>query len=154
MTSREFVLETMYKWGQSAAEALQKKSAELTGTELNAEKKYIPAFKAACAHKNMKDRSAGFICKSSSGRVVRLLTPYNSTVYTAEPEELGSLWGFVWSKDPRHALLFVAISTSPYMKGDCCIDPVDGLPYRSKVDNNVHAPSAWKEGWEVATDAG
>lgn len=152
--SKAFVLETMRKWGKTAAEALQKKSAELTSTELNAEVKYIPSFRAACAHKNMKERSAGFICKSSAGRVVRLLAPYDSTVYTAEPEELGSLWGFVWSNDPAHALPFVAISTSPYMKGNCCIDPADGLTYRSKYDNNTSAPSAWKDGWEVATDAG
>lgn len=151
MTSREFVLETMYKWGQTAAEALQKKSAELTGTELNADGKYIPSFRAACARKNMKERSAGFICKSSAGRIVKLLQPYDSSIYTAEPEELPSLWGFVWSKDPRHALPFVAISTSPFMTGDCCIDPADGLPYRSKVDNNVHAPSAWPAGWEAVT---
>lgn len=150
--SKAFVLETMRKWGLTAAEALQKKSAELTGTQLNAEKLYIPAFKAACAHQNMKDRSAGFICKSSAGRVVRLQQPYNSSVYTDEPEKLPAQWGFVWSKDPRHALPFVAISTSPYMMGDCCIDPADGLTYRSKVDNNVHAPSAWKDGWEVVTD--
>ena len=30
----------------------------------------------------------GFVCKSSAGRVVRLLQPYDSNIYTGEPEEL------------------------------------------------------------------
>lgn len=147
MTSREFVLETMYKWGQTAAAALQEKAKDLTGTELNAEGKYIPSFRAACAKANMKDRKAGFVCKSTAGRVVRLLQPYDSTVYTAEPEDFPSLWGFVWSNDPAHALPFVAISTSPYMKGNCCTE--NGKVYRSLYDNNVKAPSAWPAGWEA-----
>ena len=150
--SKAFVLETMYKWGQTAAQALQEKAKDLTGTQLNAEGKYIPSFRAACAHKNMKDRAAGFVCKSSAGRVVRILQPYDSTVYTSEPEELPSLWGFVWSDNPAHALPFVAISTSPYMRGNCCTE--NGKVYRSKGDNNVHAPSAWPAGWEAVTDAG
>ena len=147
MTSKEFVIDSMRKWGKTAAEALQMKAPELTGTELNAEGTYIPDFRAACAHRNMKDRKTGFVCKSSAGRVVKLLQPYDSSIYTAEPEELPSLWGFVWSDDPAHALPFVAISTSPYMTGNCCTE--NGKVYRSKSDNNVHAPSAWPQGWEA-----
>lgn len=150
MTSKEFVIDSMRKWGKTAAEALQMKAPELMGTKLNAEGTYIPDFRAACAHRNMKDRKAGFVCKSSAGRVVKLLQPYDSTVYTAEPEELPSLWGFVWSDDPAHALPFVAISTSPYMTGNCCTE--NDKVFRSKSDNNVHAPSAWPAGWE-AVDA-
>lgn len=149
MTSREFVIDSMRRWGKTAAEALQIKAPEMTGTELNTEEKYIPGFRAACAHKNMKERSAGFICKSSAGRVVKLLQPYDSTVYIAEPEDFPSLWGFVWSNDPAHALPFVAISTSPYMKGNCCTE--NGKVYRSLNDNNVHSPSAWPAGWEAVT---
>lgn len=152
MTSKDFVIDSMRKWGKTAAEALQLKAQDLTGTQLNGESTYLPDYRSACAKANMKDRKAGFVCQSSSGRVVKLLQPYDSTVYTAEPEDLPSLWAFVWSKDPRHALPFVAISTSPYMMGDCCIDLADGLTYRSKADNNVHAPSAWPAGWE-AVDA-
>lgn len=152
MTSREFVIDSMRRWGKTAAEALQIKAPEMTGTELNAEEKYIPGFRSACAHRNMKERKAGFVCKTAVGRVVKLLQPYDSTVYTAEPEELPSLWGFVWSNDPAHALPFVAISTSPYMKGNCCTE--GGKVYRSLNDNNVHAPSAWPQGWEAVTDEG
>lgn len=150
MTSREFVIDSMRRWGLEAARALQEKADSLTNTALNAEAKYIPGFLAACAKQNMLTRPVGFVCKTSAGRVVRLLQPYDSTVYTAEPEELPAQWGFVWSDDPAHALPFVAISTSPYMKGNCCTED-DGV-YRSKQDNNVHAPSAYKAGWELVTD--
>lgn len=151
MNNKEFVLETMKRSGKLAAESVQVRSSEMTGTELNAEELYIPSFKAAVANKNMLDRKAGltdgFVCKSSAGRVVRLIQNYDSTIFTQEPEELPAQFGFVWSNDPAHAKPFVAISTSPYMKGNCCTEGEQ--TFRSKEDNNVHAPSAYPQGWEV-----
>lgn len=146
MTDRELILDTMRRMGKTVAEAVQAKADTLTGTELNAEEDYIPGFKAACAKMNMLDRPAGFVCKSSAGRVVRLLQPYNSTVYTQEPEELPTQFGFVWSTDPAKAKPFVAMATSPYNTGDCCSE--DGVVYRSKMEGNVFAPSAYPDGWE------
>ena len=151
MTNKELVLDTMRRSGKLIAEAVQANSSTITGTELNAEGDYIPSFAAAVKKMNMLDRKAGmtdgFVCKSSAGRVVRLLQKYDSTVYTQEPEELPAQWGFVWSDDPAHALPFVAISTSPYQTGNCCTE--GGVVYRSKMDNNVHAPSAYPAGWEA-----
>ena len=146
MTNKEYVLETMKRSGKLAAQAVQTRSSEMTGTELNAEFNYIPDFIAACKKMNMLNRSIGFVCKSSAGRIVKLLQNYDSTIFTQEPEELPAQWGFVWSNDPVHALPFVAISTSPYMKGNCCTE--NDVVYRSKIDNNVHAPSAYPQGWE------
>lgn len=151
MNNKDFVLETMKRSGKLAAQAVQTRSAEMTGTELNAEGMYIPAFAAACEKMNMMSRAVGFVCKSSAGRVVKLLQNYDSDVYTQEPEELPAQWGFVWSDDPAHALPFVAISTSPYMKGNCCTE--DGAVFRSMIDNNVHAPSAYPQGWEKVDEA-
>jgi hypothetical protein len=126
----------------------------MTRTELYAEEEYIPSFKAAVAKKNMLERKAGqtdgFVCKSSAGRVVRLLQNYDSSIYTQEPEELPAQWGFVWSKDPAKALPFIALSTSPYNTGDCCTE--NGIVYRSLIENNVHAPSAYPQGWEKVTE--
>lgn len=151
MTSKELVLEAMRKQGKTAALLVQNNSSTMTGTELNSEADYIPNFVAAKAKQNMLTRKAGttdgFVCKSSAGRVVRLLQNYDSDVYTGEPEELPAQWGFVWSDDPAHALPFVAISTSPYMTGNCCSE--NGIIYRSIIDNNVNAPSAYPQGWEV-----
>jgi hypothetical protein len=146
MTNKEFVLETMKRSGKLAAQAVQTRSSEMTGTELNAESNYIPDFTAACKRMNMLNKPVGFVCKSSAGRVVKLLQVYDSNVYTQEPEELPAQWGFVWSDDPAHALPFVAISTSPYMKGNCCTE--DSVVFKSLIDNNVHAPSAYSQGWE------
>lgn len=136
----------MYNQGRANALALQEKAPEMTGTELYATDSDIPGFKAAAANKNMLERKAGFVCQSSAGRVVRLLQPYDSIVYTQEPEELPAQWGFAWSTDPAKALPFVAISTSPYNIGDCCTE--DGKTYRSKLANNVWSPSAYPAGWE------
>lgn len=152
MTDREFVLDAMRKSGKAVAESLQTEAESMTGTELYAEEDYIPDFAAAVAKKNMLERKAGmtdgFVCRSSAGRVVRLIQNYDSSIYTQEPEDLPAQWGFVWSTDPEKALPFVAISTSPYMTGDCCTE--NGTAYRSKIDNNVWAPSAYPQGWEVA----
>ena len=139
----------MYAQGRANALALQEKAPTMTGTELNAADGDIPSFVAAVANKNMLERSAGFVCRSSAGRVVRLIQPYDSTIYTQEPEELPAQWGFAWSTDPAKALPFVAMDTSPYSKGDCCTE--GGTVYRSTADNNVWSPSAYPAYWEEVT---
>lgn len=139
----------MYDQGRANALALQEKAQSMTGTELNAMNSNIPSFKAAVANKNMLERKIGFVCQSSAGRVVKLVQPYDSTIYTQEPEELPAQWGFAWSTDPAKALPFVAMSTSPYNKGDCCIE--DGKAWRSTINSNVWSPSAYPAGWEEAT---
>lgn len=149
MTSKEYVLETMKRSGKLAAQVVQEKSADMTGTQLNKEDMYIPDFKAAVKRLNMLERKAGFVCKSSAGRVVKLLQPYDSSVFTGEPEDLPAQFGFVWSKDPLKAKPFIAISTSPYMVGDCCEE--NGEVYCSEIDNNIFSPSAYYAGWKKVT---
>lgn len=150
MTNRELVLETLRRSGKLIAQSVQTNAENMSGTELNSEADYIPDFTGAVAAKNILERSVGFVCRSSAGRVVKLLQVYDSTVYTSEPEELPAQWGFVWSKNPAHALPFVAISTSPYMLGDCCTE--NGVAYRSTIDNNVWQPSTYPAGWEAVTE--
>lgn len=146
MTDKEYVLETMQAQGLAAAKRVQAEAPELTGTELYAREGYILDFAAACARKNMLERTAGFVCRSTAGRVVRLLQPYDSTIYTQEPEELPAQWGFVWSTDPAKALPFVSIATSPYNTGDCCTHA--GHIWRSGQDGNVWAPGSVGVSWE------
>ena len=143
------MLDTLRRSGKLIAQNLQSRAADMTGTDLNAEKTYIPEFQASVKKKNMLDRPAGFVCRSPAGRVVKLLQPYDSDIYTQEPEELPAQWGFVWSDDPTYALPFVSIATSPYMTGNVCED--GGAVYRSRMDNNVWAPSEYPEGWEAIT---
>ena len=151
MTSKERVLKREYDRGRTAAMEVQERSSNMSGTELNAVDDRIPRFKEAVKQKNMKERHAGkedgYVCKSSAGRVVRLIQNYDSNVWTGEPEELSAQWAFVWSNDPAKALPFVAISTSPYMTGNCCTE--GDVTYRSLMDNNTWSPSAYPRGWEA-----
>lgn len=143
MTSREYVLDMMHRVGLAAAQSLQSRAAGLTGTEVYAEQSAAPDFDPEKQYLNYK---AGFVCRSPSGRLVKLLQPYDSTVYTQTPEELPAQWGFYWSQNPEDALPFVAMSTSPYMTGDCCTE--NGVVYRSTIDNNVFPPGEYPQGWE------
>lgn len=149
-TSKERVLarekERGYVVGHEAAQSIQTNADSMTGTELYAVDDRIPSFTAALAKMNMLERPIGFTCKSSAGRMVRLLQVYDSDIYPQEPEELPAQWGFKWSTDPAKALPFIALSTSPYMTGDCC--SVDGVVYRSVMDNNVWNPLDYPSGWE------
>ena len=143
----------MRRAGMSAAEDIQAKSPDMTGTELYAEEDYIPDFQAAKAAKNMLERKAGktdgFVCRSTAGRVVRLIQVYDSDTYPGEPEELPAQWRFVWSTDPAKALPFVSLSTSPYATGDCCTSA--GHIWRSGQDGNIWAPGTVGIKW---TDLG
>lgn len=146
MTDKEIILNTLRRIGKTLAEALQDGADTMTGTELYEAEDYIPSFTAAVAKKNMLVRPVGFVCRSSAGRVVRLLQPYDSTVFTQEPEELTAQWGFKWSTDPSKALPFVSIATSAYMTGDCCT--YNGKVWRSGQDNNVWEPGTIGVKWE------
>lgn len=149
MTDKELILDTLRQSGRLIAADLQRRSAEMTGAQLYDEADYIPAFSAA-VKQNMLTRLAGFVCRSPAGRVVRLLQPYDSSIYPQDPEDLPAQWGFLWSNDPAHARPFVAISTSPYMAGDCCTD--EGKVWRSVLDNNIWRPADYPAGWKEVAD--
>ena len=152
MNSKERVLKREYDRGRVAALAVQESSATMTGTELNATDDRIPRFAEAVKHKNMLNRKAGqedgFVCRSSAGRIVRLIQNYDSDVFTGEPEELPAQFRFVWSHDPAKAKPFLSSSTSYYNTGDCCLDAA-GNPRRSNIDVNTFDPDVNPEFWEV-----
>lgn len=135
-------IDAMKAKGLADAADLQGRSSTMDGTALYAEEEKIPDFTEAVKVKNMLERKAGqkdgFVCRSSAGRVVRLLQVYDSEIYPQEPEELPAQWGFVWSTDPGKALPFLSLSTSPYAKGDCCT--AGGKIWRSKIDTNTWSP--------------
>ena len=143
----------MRSQGRADAQDIQTRSPDMDGTALYAEEQKIPDFQAAKAKANMSTRKAGekdgFVCRSSSGRVVRLIQTYDSDTYPAEPEELPAQWRFVWSKNPVDALPFVELATSPYAIGDCCLNNA-GEPRRSTIDNNTWSPDTNPEYWEDA----
>lgn len=139
-------LEIMRQRGEVDALTLQSIAPEMTGTEIYAKEKALPDFDVAKKVKNMLERSAGFVCKSAAGRAVKLLQPYDSAVYKEQPEELPAQWGFYWSTDPKKALPFIALSTSPYNTGDCCTHA--GHVWRSGQNANVWAPGTTGVKWE------
>ena len=143
-------IDAMKAKGLADAADLQGRSSTMDRTALYAEEEKIPDFTEAVKVKNMLERKAGqkdgFVCRSSAGRVVRLLQVYDSEIYPQEPEELPAQWGFVWSTDPGKALPFLSLSTSPYAKGDCCT--AGGKIWRSKIDTNTWSPETNPEFWE------
>ena len=158
MTDKELVLRVLQDYSRDKAVALQADQINMTGTELYAQEQYIPDFQAAKAAMNMSQRKVGekdgFLCRSTAGHVVRLIGSYDSDVWPGEPETLLSQWKFVWSKDPKKARPFLALSTSPYDTGDCCTYPAeDGVDhvYRSGQDGNVWPPRTLNVQW---TDLG
>ena len=151
MSAISLVYEALKQQGRATALAFQDKSGTMTGTELYAEEDYIPDFKAACAKMNMLERTAGqdngFVCRSSAGRICRLIQNYDSTIYTEEPEELEAQWRFQWSTDPAKALPFIESSTSYYNTGDCCLNGA-GEARRSNIDVNTYDPDKYPEFWD------
>ena len=141
--NKAFVLDTMRRFGESAARDLQARAPEMTGTEIYGESGFLPAFNAAKQYLNYK---AGYVCRSAAGRAVRLIQPYDSTIYTQQPEELPAQWGFYWSTDPTKALPFISLATSPYNTGDCCT--YEGHVWRSGQDGNVWAPGSVGVQWD------
>ena len=135
--SNQIYFDAMKAKGLADAADLQERSSSLDGTALYAEEDKIPDFAEAVKVRNMLERKAGqkdgFVCRSTAGRVVRLLQVYDSEIYLQEPEELPAQWGFVWS-------------TSPYAKGDCCT--AGGKTWRSKIDTNTWSPETNPEFWE------
>ena len=148
--SNQIYFDAMKAKGLADAADWQERSSSLDGTALYAEEDKIPDFAEAVKVRNMLERKAGqkdgFVCRSTAGRVVRLLQVYDSEIYLQEPEELPAQWGFVWSTDPDKALPFLSLSTSPYAKGDCCT--AGGKTWRSKIDTNTWSPETNPEFWE------
>lgn len=141
--NKAFVLDTMRKIGRTAAESLQERAPDMSGTEIIAEESFLPDFDAKRQYLNYK---AGYVCQTAKGNAVKLVQPYDSTIFTGQPEELPAQWGFYWSTDPLKAKPFLSLATSPYMTGDCCT--YEGHVWRSGQDGNTWAPGSVGVKWD------
>lgn len=142
MTNEEFVLSIMAKLGKIAAQSLQDRISTMSSTEIVNESDLLPEFNPEKQYLNFQ---AGYVCRSPIGNAVKLLQPYDSTIYTQPPEELPAQWGFYWSSDPTKAKSFLKLATSPYNVNDCC--EFEGYVYRSTIPNNVWSPDENPSGW-------
>ena len=145
MTKKEFVLDTFRRYGKVTAQAIQEKADTMTSAELYKEIAFIPPFHAALAKCNMLKRTKGFVCVSPQGNIVKLNQPYDSDIYTEEPEKLTAQWGFKWSTDPRKAKPFFKSAESPYGVDECCI--WEGGIYASTMKDNTYSPAEYPQGW-------
>lgn len=139
-----FVIKFIQKLARMLGEKYQTDAPTMTADEIYEDQEFFPAFNLQLH--NYLNKPAGYVCKSPSGNMVKLLQPYDSTIYTQNPEDLPAQWGFYWSSNPDYATEFIKLATSPYMKGNVCL--FEGEIYRSTIDNNVHSPSEYAAGWE------
>ena len=144
------VLNTVRKQGQADALDLRQRAPEMDGTGIIDEEEKIPAWSH---EKDYTSWTAGSPVRDE-GQVWTLIQPHNAPDYAGRPSTLRALWGLCHTKNPEKAKPFVEpLGTSGlYMKDECCTDPNAEDPtavYRSKVDNNVYAPSAYAANWEV-----
>lgn len=143
MDSKDFVLLVMRESGRIIAKDLQNDAPDMTNAELYSHFNFFPKFNP---EKQYLNYPVGYVCVSPSGNIVKLLQPYDSTIYTDAPEDLPSQWGFKWPTDPKYATPFVSLSTSPYMIDECCT--FNGHVWRSGMNNNVWEPGTVGVSWE------
>ena len=143
MDDNELTLKAWRYLGRLIGQDLQMRSPDMSPTEVVDEEVFLPMFDHERQYLNY---DPGYICKTKTGNVVKLLQSYDSMIYPQEPEELAAQWGFYWSTDPKHAKPFFKASTSPYGKDDCCT--FDGHVWRSTIPNNVWTPMEHPQGWE------
>lgn len=143
-----FLKQLFLKLVKMVALDMQEKAPEMTTEEIYENDNFFPMWNPELH--NYLEKKVGYVCKTPRGNLVRLVQPYDSTIYKEEPEELPAQWGFYWSKDPKKAKEFVKSSTSPYNIGDCCKE--NGETYRSLMDNNTYAPSEYDRGWELVPE--
>ena len=147
---KQDVLNLLEEKGADDAQDLRKRSPSMSGTEIIDEEEKIPAWSH---EKDYTSWTAGSpVC--DEGQVWTLIQPHNAPDYEGRPSTLRALWGLCHTKNPEKAKPFVEpLGTSGmYMKDECCTDPNAGDPttvYKSKVDNNVYAPSVYAANWEV-----
>ena len=105
MMNKTLVLEILRKYGNDVAKQLQKDAHDMTGTELYESDMFIPEFNPERQYLNFP---IGYVCKSAEGRLVKLIQPYDSTIFTSQPEELPAQWDSIGAlTQTKHYLLFL-----------------------------------------------
>ena len=150
MTNKEVVLMAMQMQGKAAALDLRERAAELDGTAVIAEEVKIPEFDAE------KDYSTWVVgapvreLVDGEYQVFKLLQPHNAANYPGStPANTPALWSICHTKDAAKAKPYMAPNgtSGMYMIDEVCVE--NGIAYRSKIDDNVWAPSAYPTGWGV-----
>lgn len=141
--SLKLLQKVLKSYGTELVQQYEQKALDMTSDEIHESSDFFPDFNPSKQYLNYKP---GFVCRTPLGNMVKLIQPYDSTIFKDPPEELQSQWGFYWSDDPKYAKPFLESATSPYNKGNVCTH--DGHVWRSGMDNNTWAPGTENIPWE------
>lgn len=146
MTSKDRVLQRERERGRAAALNLAGRAHEMDGTGLIAEQGHIPMWREDAVY---TIDHIGFPVQDED-QVYTILQPHTPAYNPGfRPKDLPAIYSIKHTTDPKRAKPFMAPhgTSGMYMKGECCIE--NDTVYRSTIDNNVYAPSAYPSGWEA-----
>ena len=161
MTNQQLILKMIYEQGRNDALNLRGRSADMDGTAIIAEEDKIPMFNPEKDYTSWAAGSPVYDMLEGEKQVFTLLIPHNASHYPGvRPNNNATLWSIKHTKDPAKAKAYLAPNgtSGMYMKGEVCTDPNaevseefrgETVIYRSKVDNNVYAPSEYMANWEI-----
>lgn len=146
MDSKTLVLELLRDLGQRQAAELRTGAADMSGTEIIALERAVPAWDK---QQDYTGWPAGAPV-ADEGQVWLLIQPHNAANYEGRPATLRALWGLAHTTDPARAKAWVEPqgTSGMYMTGEC-YRADDGTVYRCLQDNCVWdaagLPSAWEK---------
>ncbi|MDD6837336.1 MAG: hypothetical protein PUF04_09330 [bacterium] len=153
MNNKEFVLDTLYRAGQTEARKLREKavSGEADGTAIIASEQYVPTYPVD----GKRDFTSVPIGAPYmyEGQVYTLWVQHNANGNPDwTPDKSVSLWNIAHTTDPKRAKPYMqpAGTRGLYRTGECMIW-TDGSVQRSKIDNNAYTPETYPDGWEQVT---
>jgi len=155
MNNRDLILGVMTKQGTADALDLRSRAADMDGTAIIAEENKIPEFDPAKDYSGWNAGAPVYEVVDGERQVFTLLQPYNAAHYPdSKPSNSPALWSITHTKDPAKAKPFLTPNgtSGMYMTDEVCTDPNAEAPtaaYRSIVDNNVYAPSAFAANWSL-----
>ena len=155
MNSRSMILSVMREQGKTDARQLRERAPNMDGTALIAEEQKIPLFDPQKDYSGWPIGAPVLEEVGGEMQVFGLMQPHNAAHYpSSRPSNTPALWSIKHTKDPAKAKPWLAPSGTSglYAKDEVCTDPAAENPttvYRSKVDNNAYAPSAYPPNWEI-----
>ena len=148
MDSKTLVLEVLRDLGQRQAAELRTGAADMSGTEIIALERAVPAW----SHEQDYTGWPAGAPVTDEGQVWLLIQPHNAVNYEGRPATLRALWGLAHTTDPNRAKAWVEpLGTSGmYMQGEC-YRAADGTVYRCLQDNCVWDAAGLPSAWEAVT---
>lgn len=148
MDSKTLVLELLRDLGQRQAAELRTGAADMSGTEIIALERAVPAWDKQQDYTGWPTGAP----VADEGQIWLLIQPHDAASYDGRPSTLRALWGLAHTKDPTRAKPWVAPqgTSGMYMIGEC-YRADDGTVYRCLQDNCVWDAAGLPSAWEAVT---